>query len=61
MGFKSDIQMFKSWENPFCVILDLNIFPDVEQTLQLYTSLNRNVKDDGVLYSAELLAKSDVI
>lgn len=61
MGFKSDIQMFKSWEIPFCVKLDLNIFPDVEQTLQLHASLNRKIEDNGVLYSAELLANSDVI
>lgn len=60
MGFKSDIQIFKSWENPVSVKIDLNIFPTEEQTLQLHTSLNRVVKDNGVLYSAELLAISNV-
>lgn len=60
MGVKSDIQMYKSWENPFNIKLDLNIFPTQEQTLQLHSSVNRNLQDNGVLYSAQLLAQSDV-
>jgi len=60
MGVKSDIEVFKSWENPFNAKLDLNIFPTPEQTLQLHTSVNRNVQDNGVMYSAQLLAESDV-
>jgi len=60
MSVKSDIEMFKSYENPFYVKLDLDIFSSPGQAIILYTSLNRNVQDNGVLYSAELLAKSYV-
>lgn len=60
MGIKTDIQIFKKKETPIDVLLELNIFPEVEQTLQLYTRFNRNSQENGVLYSTELQMKSDV-
>lgn len=60
MGIKTDFHVFKSWENPLNAKLELNIFPTSEQKLLLQTDLKRNIRDDGTLYSAELLAKSDV-
>lgn len=60
MGLKTDVQIFKSWEVPIDVLLELNIFPTTEQTLELHTRFNRNNQENGVLYSAELLMKSDV-
>lgn len=60
MGIKSDIGLFKSWENPLSVVLELNIFPTTEQTLKIRSNLNRNVQDDAVLYSADVRATSDV-
>lgn len=60
MGVKSTLDVFKSWENPLSVALELNIFPTTEQTLKVSSNLNRNVQDDGVLYSADVLASSAV-
>jgi len=60
MGVKTYVQVFKTWENPLNIQLELDIFPTADQTLKLRTSLNRDVQDNGVLYSASLLAKSDV-
>jgi len=60
MGITTDIKMFKSWENPLYILLELDIFPTTEQTLKLHTSLNRDVQDNGVLYSASLMAESEV-
>ncbi|VVC28237.1 Vitellinogen, open beta-sheet,von Willebrand factor, type D domain,Lipid transport protein, N- [Cinara cedri] len=59
MAIKNDIEMFKSWENPLDVKLDLDIFPTTEQTLHLHSSLKRSLENNGVLYSAELKAISD--
>lgn len=60
MGVKTDLHMFKSWENPLSARLELNIFPTTEQKLQFQTVLKRNIQDEGTLYSGELQAKSDV-
>jgi len=60
MGVKTDVQMFKSWENPLSIQLDLDIFPTPEQTLTLRSGLNRKVQGNGVFYSALLLAESPV-
>jgi hypothetical protein len=60
LSVTSDIQVLKSWENPLSVKLDLDIFVKKEQALQLHTNFTRNVENDGVLYSVNLLAKSDV-
>jgi len=60
MGVKTAVQMFKNWENPLSIELELDIFPTTDQSLKLRSSLDRDVQDDGVLYSASLLAKSDV-
>uniref|UniRef100_A0A2H8TZF4 Apolipophorin n=1 Tax=Melanaphis sacchari TaxID=742174 RepID=A0A2H8TZF4_9HEMI len=59
MGVKTDVRMFKSTENPLNIQMELDIFPTTEQTLKLHTSLNKDVQDSGVLYSASLTAKSD--
>ncbi|CAH1725498.1 unnamed protein product [Aphis gossypii] len=58
MGITTDVKMFKSWENPLYILLELDIFPTTEQTLKLHTSLNRDFQDNGVLYSASLMAES---
>lgn len=60
MSIKTALQLLKSWENPMYAKIDLNIFPTVEQALEVQTSFNRNNQDDGVLYSGEIIAKSDV-
>lgn len=60
MSIRSDIQVLKSWENPFSLKLDLDIFVIKEQALQLHTNFKRSVQNDGVLYSVDLLARSDV-
>jgi len=60
MGVKTNAQIFKNWENPFSVELELDIFRTTDQTLKINTSLNRNIQDSGVLYSASLLAESEV-
>lgn len=60
MGVKTNVQMFKNWENPLSVQLELDIFPTTDQKLKLRTSLKRDVQDSGVLYSALLFAESDV-
>lgn len=60
MSVISDIQVLKSWKNPFRFKLDLDIFVKKEQALQLLTNFTRNVENDGVLYSVNLQAKSDV-
>lgn len=60
MGVKYIVDVFKSWENPMSVAVELNIFPTTEQTLKVSSSLKRNVQDDGVLYSADVLASSVV-
>jgi len=52
--------MFKSWKNPLYILLELDIFPSTEQTLKLSTSLNRDIQDNGVLYSTSLMAESKV-
>lgn len=52
--------MFQSWENLLDVELDLDIYPTSEQALNLQSSLKRSITNKGVLYSAELNAKSDV-
>ncbi|XP_060861024.1 apolipophorins isoform X2 [Metopolophium dirhodum] len=59
MGVNTTVEMFKSWENPLSVHLEFDIFPTTDQTLKLHSSLNRDVQDSGVLYSASLLAQSD--
>ncbi|XP_026815483.1 apolipophorins [Rhopalosiphum maidis] len=59
MGVKTDVQMLKSWENPLNILLELDIFSSTKQTLKLHTSLNRDIQDSGVLYSASLEAESD--
>lgn len=59
MGITTDVKMFKSWENPLYILLELDIFPTTEQTLKLHTSLNRDIQDNGVLYSASLMAESE--
>lgn len=61
MGVETDVQIFKNWQNPFSAKLELDIFPTIQQKLKLHTSLNRNAQDNGVLYSALLLAESEVI
>lgn len=60
MGVKTDVKIFKNWENPLSIELELDIFPTTDQTLKFRSSLNRDVQDSGVLYSALLLAESDV-
>jgi len=60
MGVKTDVRMLKSWENPLKILLELDIFSSTKQTLKLHTSLNRDIQDSGVLYSALLEAESDV-
>jgi len=60
MGVKTDVQMFKNWENPLRIQLDLDIFSNKNQALKLLTSLNRTIQDSGVLYSALVSAQSDV-
>lgn len=60
MVIKNDIQIFKNWENPLDVKLELDIFPTKKQALYLRSSLKRSQDNDGVMYSAELKAKSDV-
>lgn len=60
MNVKTKIQIFKSWEVPIDANLELDIFSTTEQTLQIHTYLKRNLYENGVLYSAALLAKSDV-
>jgi len=60
MGVNTTFEMFKSWENPLNIQLEFDIFPTTDQTLKLRSSLNRDVQDSGVLYSASLLAQSDV-
>lgn len=60
MSIKTEVRVLKSWENPLYAKLDLDIFPTTEQTLEIETSLNRDNQDNGVLYSAELQALSEV-
>lgn len=45
---------------PLYAKLDLDIFPTAEQKLEIQTSFNRDNKDNGVLYSAEIQASSEV-
>lgn len=60
MGIKTAVEIFKKWENPLIVELELDIFPTTNQALKLCSNLNRDVQDGGVFYSASLSAKSDV-
>lgn len=60
MSLKKNVQIFKSWENPLRVELHLDIFPTVEQAVDFSTNWNRSVIDNGVMYSADIAAKSEV-
>lgn len=45
---------------PVYAKLDLDIFPTAEQKLEIQTSFNRDIKDNGILYYAEIQASSEV-
>lgn len=52
--------MFKNRENLLDTELNLDVFSSPRQAIKLQSSLKRSLKDNGVLYSAKLKAKSDV-
>jgi len=60
MSVKTAVEIFKKWDNPLSIELELDIFAAKDQALKLSSNLNRDVEDGGVLYSASISAKSDV-
>lgn len=60
MSINTSFDVLKNWEKLFDILLDLNIFPTVEQRVTVTSSLVRTPEDGGVRYTALLTAQSPV-